>query len=299
MALEQALSVLDQMYEFCEQYHVLGQVSFSGGNPFLYQYFKEVYRQAAERGFFTAILGNPASKTFLEEVVSIQRPEYFQVSLEGLAAHNDYIRGSGHFERVMKFLKCLHEVRIYRMVMLTLTNDNLGDVLELAEFLRDKVDMFNFNRLASAGEGVALKTVPFRKYQSFLAKYREKAGDNPIMGCKDKLFNILQDRDSAPLTGGCTGFGCGAAFNFVSLLPDGEVHACRKFPSYIGNLYDESLTAIYEGPLARKYRTGSAGCMGCRIRHNCGGCPAVNYGLGNDIFTTVDPYCFIDLSDNR
>ena len=32
--------------------------------------------------------------------------------------------------------------------------------------------------------------------------------------------------------GGCTGFGCGAAFNFMAVLPDGEVHACRKVPIF-------------------------------------------------------------------
>ncbi|WP_163337171.1 thio(seleno)oxazole modification radical SAM maturase SbtM [Desulfopila sp. IMCC35008] len=298
MSLEQALSVLDRLYEFCEQNHVRGQVSFTGGNPILYPHFQEVYRQAVTRGFLTAILGNPVSGKCLDEIVSMQRPEYFQVSLEGLAAHNDYIRGEGHFDRVMAFLDRLEEVGVYRMVMLTLTRDNMGDVFRLTESLRDKVDLFNFNRLASVGEGAALKTVPFKEYQSFLVEYRQKAADNPIMGCKDNLFNILQERDNAPLTGGCTGFGCGAAFNFVSLLPDGEVHACRKFPSFIGNLFDKSLSAIYEGVQAGKYRTGSASCEGCRIRHCCGGCPAVNYGLGNDIFTTVDPYCFIGQPDN-
>ena len=49
---------------------------------------------------------------------------------------------------------------------------------------------------------------------------------NPILGYKDNLLNVvLHERGLAPL-GGCTGFGCGAAFNFVhTILPDGEVHA--------------------------------------------------------------------------
>jgi hypothetical protein len=51
------------------------------------------------------------------------------------------------------------------------------------------------------------------------------------MGLKDNLLNlVLAEGGEAPF-GGCTGNGCGAAFNFVTLLSDGEVHACRKFPS--------------------------------------------------------------------
>ena len=41
------------------------------------------------------------------------------------------------------------------------------------------------------------------------------------MGLKDNLFNlVLAEGGEAPF-GGCTGNGCGAAFNFVTLLSDG------------------------------------------------------------------------------
>jgi radical SAM protein with 4Fe4S-binding SPASM domain len=95
------------------------------------------------------------------------------------------------------------------------------------------------------------------------------------------------------LLGGCAGFGCGAAFNFVSLLPDGEVHACRKFPSLIGNIFSQSLREIYDAPVARRYRAGSFACRECRLRPACGGCLAVSHGFGLDVFTERDPYCFL------
>lgn len=293
MSVEQAEGVLDQLCDFCEYHRVAGQVSFSGGNPLLYRHFDHVYRQAAERGFMTAILGNPTSRERLERLVAIRRPEFFQVSLEGLEEHNDYIRGRGHFRRTLTFLELLREFGIYSMVMLTLTRSNMQDVLPLAEFLRDKVDLFNFNRLSPVGEGAALETVPSESYPAFLEKYMQAAEDNPVMGLKDNLFNIIRDRRGISLTGGCTGFGCGAAFNFVSLLPDGEIHACRKFPSPIGNIHSSSLSEMYHSRLAGTYRDGSSSCRGCRIRGFCGGCLAVAYGSGRNPHTEVDPYCFI------
>ncbi|NDY43751.1 hypothetical protein G3N55_13020, partial [Dissulfurirhabdus thermomarina] len=39
---------------------------------------------------------------------------------------------------------------------------------------------------------------------------------------KDNLLNALLHREGLPLSDGCTGYGCGAAFNFIALLPDGE-----------------------------------------------------------------------------
>ncbi len=58
----------------------------------------------------------------------------------------------------------------------------------------------------------------------------------PFLGRKEGLLNVLRAEARLPRWGGCTGHGCGAAFNFVALLPDGEVHACRKFPSMLGSL---------------------------------------------------------------
>lgn len=292
MTLAQADMVLDQLHAFCSNHRVTGQVSFSGGNPLLYKHFDHVYREAADRGFMTAILGNPTQREQLEKIITIRRPEFFQVSLEGMEEHNDFIRGKGHFNRTLHFLDLLKELGIYSMVMLTLTRDNMNEVLPLADFLRDKVDIFNFNRLSPFGEGAALQTVPKEIYPGFLEEYMRAAADNPVMGLKDNLFNIIRDREGIPLTGGCTGFGCGAAFNFISLLPDGEVHACRKFPSLIGNVHSSTLEDIYHSEIARKYRNCATNCSSCRIQRFCRGCPAVIQGSGGEPFTDIDPYCF-------
>ncbi|MDP2758578.1 MAG: SPASM domain-containing protein, partial [Desulfurivibrionaceae bacterium] len=192
-----------------------------------------------------------------------------------------------------KFLELLRELDIYSMVMLTLTRGNMEQVLPLAELLRDRVDLFVFNRLAMVGEGSLLESVDIADYRGFLERYLAAAQENPDMGLKDNLFNLLRAEKGEPLLGGCAGFGCGAAFNFVSLLPDGEVHACRKFPSLIGNIFRQSLAEIYDGPAARKYRAGCLACRDCRLRPACGGCLAVSHGFGLDVFTARDPYCFL------
>lgn len=293
VSLAQGLAVLDDLRDFCRDRQVLGQVSFSGGNPLLHPDFLALYRAAAERGLLTAILGNPASRAQLREIVAIQQPSFFQVSLEGLAAHNDFIRGQGHFQRVVAFLDLLKEFGIYSMVMLTLTRDNLAEVLPLADLLRDHVDLFTFNRLAMVGEGAQLLSVRPEEYPAFLAEYLAAAERNPAMSLKDNLLNLVRHQQGLPLFGGCTGYGCGAAFNFLSVLSDGEAHACRKFPSLVGNLHQQRLGEIYDGTAARRYRAGCQACRPCPIRPACGGCLAVAYGFGLDVTTERDPYCFL------
>jgi len=293
LSLARGLAVLDDLLAFCQSRHVRGQVSFSGGNPLLYPHFLELYQAAVDRGFTVAILGNATTKERLLPLLAIEKPAFYQVSLEGLAEHNDFIRGTGYFARVMEFLDLLRELDIYSMVMLTLTRGNMAQVLPLAELLRDRVDLFVFNRLAMVGEGSLLESVPIPEYRGFLESYLAAARENPGMGLKDNFFNVLRAEKGETLLGGCAGFGCGAAFNFVSLLPDGEVHACRKFPSLIGNIFDQSLAEIYDAPAARKYRAGCQACRDCRLRPACGGCLAVSHGFGLDVFTERDPYCFL------
>ena len=292
LPLEEAIQILDDLYEFCRNHHVFAQVTFTGGNPLMYPHFNELYKEAADRGCIIGILGNPAPRKRIEELVAMQKPAFYQVSLEGLHHHNDFMRGEGHFDRVMQFLPVLAELDIYSMVMLTLTRDNKDQVLDLAKYLTGRVDQFTFNRLAMVGEGADLVSADPSGYADFLESYLEASKAHPHMSLKDNLFNLLLHGRGVPLTGGCTDSGCGAAFNFVALLPDGEVHACRKFPSPIGNIHQHRLEDIYQSEVAKRYRAGSSACRGCEIRPVCGGCLAVAHGFGRDIFTDLDPYCF-------
>jgi selenobiotic family peptide radical SAM maturase len=298
LKLEKAIEILDDLRAFCLTRHVGGHVSFTGGNPLLYPRFPDLYRAASDRGLGIAILGNPAPKEGVEELLEIQQPSFFQVSLEGLPEHNDTIRGSGHFERVIEFLEVLRELDVFSMVMLTLTRDNIDQVLPLGEMLRDLTDSFNFNRLSMVGEGASLHLPTRSEYMNFLEAYMEAAENNPVLRLKDNLINILCKEKGLEPFGGCTGYGCGAAFNFIVALSDGQAHACRKFPSPIGNVLEQSISDIYDSEIAARYRSGCQACRDCTIRPVCGGCMAIAHSHGLNVFEDRDPYCFIARPDD-
>ncbi|MDY7038994.1 MAG: SPASM domain-containing protein, partial [Thermodesulfobacteriota bacterium] len=132
------------------------------------------------------------------------------------------------------------------------------------------------------------------EFRVFLEDYVEASRKNPIIGIKDNLGNIIHQKKGMKINGGCTGYGCGTAFNFFVLLPDGEIHACRKFPSLLGNIFETSLSDIYDSKLARMYRAGPYACRLCSLRPSCGGCLASAHNHGLDIFMDRDPYCFIE-----
>ncbi len=293
------MRIIEDLRAFCKNKNVTGAISFTGGNPLLHLSFTEIYRAAAERGFATAILGNPAPAERIAELVAIQMPVFYQVSLEGLREHNDAMRGTGHFDRVLAFLKVLKRLNVSSMVMLTLTSMNIDQVLPLANILRGKADIFHFNRLSMVGEGSQLSLPDARQYRTFLEAYLKAAKTNLAMGMKDNLINILRRNQGDPPFGGCTGHGCGAAFNFVSLLADGKVHACRKFPSLIGDIYRQSLTEIYDSDQANCYRSGSQACWCCTLHPVCGGCLASVHSHNLDVLKEKDPFCFMHDIENE
>ena len=162
--------------------------------------------------------------------------------------------------------------------------------------LRELTDDFTFNRLSMVGEGANLQLPTRDEYEAFLKTYMNAAESNPIMGLKDNLINIVRHQEGGQPFGGCTGYGCGAAFNFISVLSDGEAHACRKFPSAIGNVIEQSIADIYDSDAAQRYRSGCSGCRDCPIRPVCGGCLAMAHSHGLNVFDERDPFCFMTIS---
>ena len=293
-SLQQALSILADLQSFCRRNRVAPQLSLSGGDPLRYSHFWELYRAIAQAKIPVSILGNPIIPDVMERLCEIHKPTYYQVSLEGLRDHNDSMRGAGHFDRVMAFLLDARKHGLATHVMLTLTRANQDQVIPLGEELRGLTERFTFNRLSQVGEGAALELPTKAEFIDFLGKYVTAQRSNPVLSFKDNLFNVLRLRFHRRFFPGCTGFGCGAAFNFVALLPDGEVHACRKYPSLLGNIQEASLNEIFHSSVAKRYRQGSMACSGCRLRKVCGGCPAVSHGQRLDPLKDRDPYCFLN-----
>ena len=293
LALDQEIEILDSLSEFCTTHQVFGQISFTGGNPLLHPHFNLLYREASDRGFFIGILGNPSTRERIDELLAIQPPAFYQMSLEGLEPHNDHIRGTGHFKQVMEFLEVLKKAHVFSKIMLTLTRDNLDQVIALGMFLQNKTDLFTFNRLSQMGEGAHLAMADPEEFRIFLEDYLDAARIHDVFALKDNLFNIVLNQHQSPLYGGCTGYGCGAAFNFVSVLATGEVHACRKFPSPIGDLTCQSLEDIYHGDQAERYRRGPDDCRSCELATVCRGCMAVTHSHTRDLLRHRDPFCFI------
>jgi selenobiotic family peptide radical SAM maturase len=293
----EAFHVLDSLEEFGRRHHLKTQISLTGGDPLCHPNFWEIYEEIARRRIPVSLLGNPIQENEIRQLMTITPPQYYQVSLEGFPNHNDFIRGEGHFERTVRFLEIAQRFDLKTHVMATITRDNLDQIVPLGNQLRYLTCLFSFNRLAQVGEGTNLALPEPTEYARFLHHYLKARQDNLKLGVKDNLFNIIRNHFGRAPFRGCTGFGCGAAFNFLALLPDGEFHACRKFPSPVGNITRQTLHEVYYSQPTKLYRRGPEGCQTCSLLKFCRGCPAVVYGQGLDPLKDRDPFCFLGVKD--
>ena len=292
MTEAQALHALDAFERFCHDHWVSGYICFAGGNPFLYPEFPDLYKETVRRGFDVGILGNPVQREQIEAICHIKPPDFYQMSLEGRRAHNDAIRGHGTYDRVIAFAGILRELGVPCHIMLTATDANLKEILPLAALLSGRVDGFSFSRLCPTGEGAALRQPDPLRYRAFLKRYIRKGEKNRCLNLKENLLSLALAENDYEISDGCTGFGCGAAFNCLPLLPDGEVHACRRFPSLLGNIQTQSFDEIYCSEAAERFRRGLQACNVCPLKHACGGCMAASARDAGNTLPTRDPYCW-------
>ena len=272
------------------RYSTTGSSNVMNAQPFLVRHRKKAYAVAHN--------GNIVNAHLLKEELE-QSGSIFQTTMDTEIFLHLFVKNLGlGFEGAL--LETVGKLQgAFSMVMLTLTKENMSQIIPLGEMLEGIVDRFHFNRLSKVGEGVNLSLPERDEYKAFLNEYIEVAKKNSVLGFKDNMINILMHEKGQEPFGGCAGHGCGAAFNFLALLPDGEVHACRKLPSYLGNINNQSISEIYDSKLASRYRSGCFSCRGCPIRAVCGGCLAVANSYGLDIFEEKDPFCFIRFSDSR
>jgi len=288
---------LRDFIELARSHHLKPFVTFSGGDPLLYERFWEILAYA-NTGFgetvVSAIMGNPDTVTPETALrlggLGIDR---FQMSLEGLGEVNDGIRGKGNFKKTIVAARILRSAGIRVQILFTLSKRNAGELIPVIDLVaaEEALEGFGFTRAAAFGLGRSLleqndlTTEEFRHLLlRTLERYRfwqEK--NNPTRWSrKEPLFALLYDdlglRDDTVKGGRCL-----LGSNQLSILSDGTIMPCRRLALTFGNWPEISIEQALKWQ--RENFTGAAdieGCRECELWKNCRGCRAVFYHLTQD-----------------
>lgn len=130
------------------------QILFTGGEPFLRKDIFEICEYSFERGLINIITTNGTLiDEKMAETIANSKINHIHFSLDGLEEANDFFRGSGVFNKVIKAIQLLNDKREKNKlfstgIACTVMNENVKDlfkILQLADSLN--VDSINFQPL--------------------------------------------------------------------------------------------------------------------------------------------------------
>ena len=92
--------------------------------------------------------------------------------------------------------------------------------------------------------------------------------------------------------------GCHCGTGHMTVLPTGDVYACRRMESKVGNVAENSLEELFFSPQMEAKRDFKKfkKCSKCELFGWCRGCPAVTYGYTGDMYE-ADPQCWKEIEE--
>ncbi|MBR4081223.1 MAG: SPASM domain-containing protein, partial [Clostridia bacterium] len=90
--------------------------------------------------------------------------------------------------------------------------------------------------------------------------------------------------------------GCHCGTTHLTILPNGDVYACRRVPdSRMGNVLEQPLRQIWmQGVDSYRQLDQFSKCASCELLQWCRGCPAVARCTSGS-FYAADPQCWKDV----
>lgn len=237
-------------------------LNVTGGEPFLREDLDEIMSVLVDKSKRVVVSTNGY---YTERILELARkfPEVgYRVSLEGLPAKNDEIRGlEDGFDHGLRTLLRLREAGIDDIgFAITVSDENYGDLLDLYSMAK-AMDM----EFATA---VVHNGFYFHKYDNEIVKKEEvirefeKLIDKLLSTWKVKnwyraYFNAgIVNR----LKGGERPVPCTMGTDVFFLGPTGEVKPCNVMDLGIGNIKEKDFMDIWNGPKAERMREAVASC---------------------------------------
>ncbi|MCA9664358.1 MAG: radical SAM protein [Myxococcales bacterium] len=306
LTLEQLLSILAQYEALLDGWsgdtresRVPGHVTVTGGEPFVRRDFFELLEALAARRerLSFAILSNG---TLIDDDVAKRlralRPAFVQISIDGTRETHDAIRGRGNFDRAVAALRRLRRQRVRTMISFSASRHNfreLPEVVRIGEALG--VDRVWTDRVIPAGSADAAQALApheTRELCETLATERRRVARRLFVRTEVSARRALQF-----LASGEEPYHCTAGDTLITLLPNGDVHPCRRMPICVGNVLATPLAEIYQQnhllQMLRDPRRESRGCERCEHAPRCrGGLRCLSHALCGDPLT-ADPGCWL------
>ncbi len=305
MSLEKMRLVVAKCEEFCKKFGRLPYFYVTGGDPILHPDFWKLMELLKSKEIPFTLMGNPFH---LSDEICAKLKSYgcdkYQMSIDGMEKTHDWFRKPGSFKSTLRKIKCLNKAGITSVIMTTVSSLNIKEIPEVIDtVVKAGADVYAFARYVPTSGEKSTGIAPL-EYKAFLAEIDAKYKKYESQGCrtyfnrKDHLWTLYQyeagdfkipaDAKNGMIYGGCNCGNC-----HITILPNGDVLACRRVStSKVGNIFENEIADLWTGKV-EEYRDFSkfTKCSRCELLPYCRGCPAVANGTSGTFYGT-DPQCW-------
>ena len=276
---------------------------FTGGEPFLRRDLFEIIGYVRGCGYSVSLMSNgtlidrDTARCIKETGVND-----VQISLDGLEATHDGLRGSGSYRRALQGIGNLVAQGVEANINLTVSRINMGQTKQLVRLAEElDVSAVAFSRLVPTGRGKglsreALTGQEVADFYNGLQKYK----NNPkvVVTSRDPLAAIGSMSEEVPQAEMPVA-GCAAGIFGVTITADGTVMPCRRMDLPVGNIKEVSFRELWAGSsllwALRTRKNYHGGCQSCRYWAVCRGCRAIALAYtrasGHEDYLGPDPQC--------
>jgi radical SAM/SPASM domain protein of ACGX system len=290
----------------------LPYIYLTGGDPILHPNFWNLLELFKKNNIPFTIMGNPFHLNIdvCKKMKSLGLEKY-QVSLDGLEKTHDWFRKKGSFKITLEKIKDINDAGIKSVIMTTVSQKNIDEIPALIDIVvKNKVKIFAFSRYCptSSEKDVGIEPMEYRKLlDTCFQKYKDyiEKGTTTKFNLKDHLWKLYlyeeglyklpEQIDEKIIYDGCH---CGRGH--ITILPNGDIYACRRMQSKVGNILldNKHLFDIWNSKELSQYRQIDKfnKCSKCKLKLFCRGCPAVSACLTGDMYHD-DPQCWMEIKE--
>ncbi|MGL5684063.1 MAG: radical SAM/SPASM domain protein, ACGX system [Marinifilaceae bacterium] len=303
MTLPSMKKVIDACKTMCKKSGRDPYFYITGGDPILHPQFWELAELMKNNKLPYAILGNPFHLT--DEVCERLRNTgcvKYQLSLDGLQETHDSIRRPGSYKETLAAIAPLKRAGITVAIMATVSKLNHKEIPRLTDVAVEwGADIFAFARYCPSKEDRDSCCTPSEYKEMMQAcwdRFQYHKESNTYFSFKDHLWTLFMYEKGlfkidATLDAETIYAGCNCANSHLTILPDGDIYACRRMESNVGNVFTDDMWNVFTGNKMEAYRNYDKfeKCSKCELLRFCRGCPAVAYGYHGNSYAP-DPQCW-------
>ena len=290
LSYESLVNIYNQFKELLTKLKIKGHINITGGEPLCNQYFFKILdliKQDEEIISFSILSNGTLINEDIAKKIKSYNPYYVQVSLEGGKKINDYIRGTGTYEKIGKGIDNLKKYGIFTSISFTATSINYKEFPKVVKYaVKHKVDNVWSDRYIPLGDNedksLTLNVEQTQEYLNIMNNEREKLRNKRKNTTSISMYRALQFQKTNDFAYGCT-----AGDTLLTVMENGDLVPCRRMPIVVGNLLKDNMYELYKNnKVLKELRLNKIpdDCSECEHSEMChGGLKCLTYALYKEL----------------